>query len=511
METCTVSRPRAALFVSALSAVPSLMGNRSGIGLSWDSTDYIAVGLSMSAGRGALDVTGVPTVIRPPGLSAFVTLGDWLMISPDISLRLVNAVSMMLIVWCTHYLFSRAEVRPTAKWIGITLVALSPMLLDLTTMAWSEPPFLALTLLALVIATRQRTWPWDLALCIVFTSMFFIRYVGPFYAAPIALVAAVVQSRTSGVALALLRSGASLAVSMVLPWLWLMRNKNLTGYLTGYREAGGGNLLDPLKTFTGTLGSWLLARPPLDGNVGIYLNWNDFSGYMKVAGVVVWVLLAVLVASYFLRPQCRRRDAATIMAISLLLFVSYGGFSMYRFVYHEMGPLDSRMMSGLYVPLILMLVIALDASISRIPTPTSRRFLSIGILAALPMFVIPAWHAVETVRNTVSYGSTGRHWGTEFHRTVPIHKFAASLPHDAAVYSNEPQSLFAATFHWPIRNQYMYQIPYDLPCSRRYFVWFNQSYLPDGKPVGGEVLYEDSWGQVIDLDACDTDIGRFWP
>ena len=44
MESVTVSRQRAALFASALSAVPSLVGNRSGIGLSWDSTDYIAVG-----------------------------------------------------------------------------------------------------------------------------------------------------------------------------------------------------------------------------------------------------------------------------------------------------------------------------------------------------------------------------------------------------------------------------------------------------------------------------------
>ena len=511
MEAGSVNPSRPALLASAVSAVPSLVGNRSGIGLSWDSTDYIAVGLSMSAGRGALDVTGVPTVIRPPGLSAFVTLGDWLAISPDISLRVVNAISMMLIVWCTHHLLSRAAVRSTAKWIGVVVVAFSPTLLDLTTMAWSEPPFLALILLALVIATRERAWPWDLALCVVFISMFFIRYVGPFYAAPIALVAAVVQSRTSGVMSALFRSATSLAFSMVLPWLWLMRNKNLTGYLTGYREAGGGTLLDPLKTFTGTLGSWLLARPPLDGNGGIYLNWNDFSGYMKAAGVLMWILLAVLVSSYFLRRRQTTRSAMTIMAACLLLFVSYSGFSIYRFVYHEMGPLDSRMMSGLYVPLILMLVIALDARIVQSPAATPRHFLSIGVLAALPMFVIPAWHAGVTIAESFSYGNTGRYWGTEFHRTVPIHEFAASLPDNAAVYSNEPQSLFAATFHWPIRNQYMYQIPYDLACDQRYFVWFNQSFLPDGKPVGGVVVYEDSWGQVIDLDACDTDINRFWP
>jgi hypothetical protein len=132
------------------------------------------------------------------------------------------------------------------------------------------------------------------------------------------------------------------------------------------------------------------------------------------------------------------------------------------------------------------------------------------VVASLALVVL-AWHSTATVRDGIDYGRTGRHWGSEFHRTVPIHEYAAGLPADAALYSNEPQSLFAATFHWPIRNQYMYQLPYDLPCSRRYFVWFNQSFLPDGKPVGGTVVYEDSWGQVIDLDACNTDIGRFWP
>ncbi|NBO33075.1 MAG: hypothetical protein EBV02_01720, partial [Actinobacteria bacterium] len=194
------------MLVALAAMLPSLIGNRSGIGISWDSTDYIAVGLSMAAGRGALDVTGVPMVIRPPGLSALVTVGDWLTVSPDITLRIVNAVAMFVVVWCTHRLLVRAQVRAVALWVGVALVALSPTLLDISTMAWSEPPFLALLLVALVIATRARTWPWDLVLAIVYTALFFVRYVGPFYAAPIALVAAVVQAHKSGVLLAFFRS-----------------------------------------------------------------------------------------------------------------------------------------------------------------------------------------------------------------------------------------------------------------------------------------------------------------
>lgn len=496
------SRPH--LLVALGATLPSLLGNRSGIGISWDSTDYMAVGLSMANRQGALDVTGAPMVIRPPGLSVFVTIGDWLTLSPDWSLRIVNAVSMFLIVWCTHHLLIRAKVRDVSRWFGIGLVAASPALLDIFTMAWSEPPFIALVLLALVIATRERTWPWDLVLAGLYTALFFVRYVGPFYAAPIALVAALVQVRKSGILLALFRSGTALAISMVAPWLWLMRNKDLSGYLTGYREPGGGTFLDPLRTLTGTLGSWLIARPPLSGNGGIYLNWNDFSSYMKFAGVLVWILFFVLLFGFSLQFIRRKttRSNVTMTLVLLWVFVSYSIFSIYRFVYHEMGPLDSRMMSGVYVPLILLFVIMIDQlAVSRM---ASRLVLIVGV-------VVASWHGVTTVRDSVRYGDAGRHWGTKGFSEVPIHRFVKDLPTDAAVYSNFPQQLFAGTFHWPIRTQYMYQIPYELPCSRRYFVWLNQAYLMEGKPVGGSVVYEDSWGQVIDLDACTTDIGRFWP
>jgi hypothetical protein len=222
---------------------------------------------------------------------------------------------------------------------------------------------------------------------------------------------------------------------------------------------------------------------------------------MKLAGLVVWVALIVLSVWFFVA----QRDASprvVVVAACLWVFVLYSSFSVYRFVYNEMGPLDSRMMSGVYVPLIIVFVVTLDRLVQ------SPRIARVALAAGV---LVGAWHATTVVRDSVRYGDSGRHWGTEFHREVPIHTFARELPAAAALYSNEPQSLFAATFRWPIRNQYQYDQPALVDCDRRYFVWFNKSFLPDGKPVGGTVVYEDSWGQVIDLDRCDTDISRFWP
>ena len=48
METISLTSRRPALAISLAGGILSLVGNRRGIGISWDSTDYIAVGLSMS-------------------------------------------------------------------------------------------------------------------------------------------------------------------------------------------------------------------------------------------------------------------------------------------------------------------------------------------------------------------------------------------------------------------------------------------------------------------------------
>ena len=493
--------------VAAASALLGVVANRRGIGISWDSTDYVSVGLSMSAGRGVLDVTGQPMVIRPPGLSAFVAIGDRLGVSPSFSLVVVNAVSMMVVVWCAHRLLVRTGARRLFVWLGTALVAVSPALLDIFTMAWSEPLFIALLLVALLIATRDRAWAWEFALAASFTALFFVRYVGPFYAVPIALVAALVQMPRSGFVLAFLRAGTALGVSLVAPWLWLMRNKELSGYLTGYRVAGGGTLLDPLKTFTATLGSWLVGRAPLEGNGGIYLNWDDHSVFMQIGGVAMWgVLVAVLVA-YFARVRRHPRETTIVIGACVWLVVFYGGFSVYRFVYDEMGPLDSRMMSGLYVPMVILLV----AGVDRITSQTWRAALSTARVAAMVALVVIAWHSVTSVRDAGRYGDEGRHWGSITHKIAPIHLFAQGLPEDAVLFSNEPQSLFAATDRWPIRNQYLAGLPPLVPCGQRYFFWFNKSFLPDGKPVGGTVVFSDASGEVINLGTCDLDIGRYWP
>ena len=196
-----------------------------------------------------------------------------------------------------------------------------------------------------------------------------------------------------------------------------------------------------------------------------------------------------------------------MLSACVWLVVFYGGFSVYRFVYDEMGPLDSRMMSGLYVPMVILLVSGVD----RITAKSSRMALCFARVASTIGLVLIAWHSATSVRDAVHYGDEGRHWGSLSHKLEPIHLFARGLPDDASLFSNEPQSLFAATYRWPIRNQYMTGEPALVPCRQRYFFWYETTFLPDGKPVGGTVVFSDATGEVIDLGTCDSDIGVYWP
>jgi len=191
--------------------------------------------------------------------------------------------------------------------------------------------------------------------------------------------------------------------------------------------------------------------------------------------------------------------------------VFYGGFSIYRFVYDEMGPLDSRMMSGLYVPFVVLLTICADRMASARPNGSPLRARAIGKVLVAAALLIFGWHSVTTSRDALRYGTEGRHWGSLTHKLQPIHLFVRGQPEAVALFSNEPQSLFAATYRWPIRNQYLATQPRLVPCRHRLFVWYLQSFLPDGKPIGASVIFEDSTGQVLDLGTCDSDIARFWP
>jgi len=488
-------------FLIATSMILVIISTRSGMGISWDSTDYMAVGRNMASGIGPLDVVGLPMTVRPPGISSLICVGDWLGLLPSTSFVLINAVSAGVSTFFAMLILEKANIRTPITISALAIIAFSPSLLNMYSMAWSEPVFIALVVAALWISLSPRSLTVHVILGVLFTFMFFIRYVGPFYSFPIALVAILFQSKRSGLIKSAFRIGAIYFVSLVPQYLWLQRNESIDGTLTGARQGAGGSYLGPIKTMLGTFGSWIVGRDPLNGNGGIYLNWNDYSTIMKVAGCFFGLILILLVFS-LIRSRKNNIEASTVGLGLFFVSLFYVSFSVIRFVHLEIGPLDNRMMSGIYIPLILVFGIGLNSALHN---NSSKKIVS--VIFAVLLFTIGS----QSVLSSFEYGSNGRYWGSTTHQTQPLHEFVKTLDIKSQFMSNEPQMLFSVIEQSPIFNQYMNDRVFPRPCTDRYIIWYTASFLPDAKPTGGEIVYSDALGEVIRLADCSVPAPIFWP
>ena len=498
---------RQAILLSLISGLLTLVANWSGVGWSWDTSDYVAVGKNFASGNGLLDATGIPMTVRPPGLSILIGVGDLLGLSVNLTVQILNVICAIVTVLGTFHLSQIAKVKKHIALIAAAFVAFSPALLWQYSMIWSEPPFIALVVIAMIVALKPVSASKFILLVVLFTALFFVRYVGPVFAASIALSAAWFDRQKLGLIKSALMNFAILLVSLIPVWYWLQRNESIDGTLTGARTPAGGSLLNPLKTFTATLGSWMTASP-VEG--GIYLSWSDYPNITKILGVLVLITVAALLIIHFL-PQSRAensKNSSNVLLLSGSIAAIYVAFSAYRFVHFELGPLDNRMMIPIFVPLIL--IVAFLADRINVSSQSLRK-------ATIVIFAIfLGFQALSSVADALRFGRDGRYWAAEAFQIQPIHKFVKDLPVDSSLMSNQPQQLFAIWQKSSVFNQYQLELAQSAECENRYFVWYNSTYddgTPnvEGQPEDAAEIYSDTAGVVLDLGSCTSDITAFWP
>ena len=487
--------------VTLLSGLVVIVANWSGVSWSWDSTDYVAAGRSMAKFKGSLDVSGTPMTVRPPGYPALIAVGKIVGAPTNATLLVINVVSMMIATACLYFVLKKCASTPTAV-IGSVFFALTPTMVWQTSMAWSEPPYVAALMVTLVVALWFTHPARYVALGFLYVALFFLRFVGPVFIAPIAVIAILIDARSKNWLKAIASHLVTLGASLVPMVWWLMRNRRIDGTLTGARQPGGGSFWETLTHALGTYGSFVSGQP---FDSVIYQRFTSYPVPAQIGALAIAIVLIVTVV-FAVLDAARSRLAPTtrelVVLANLAMIVGYSTFSAYRFVHFELGRLDTRMM----MPVLPSLIIVMGLTIERLVT--SRRFVTrSAVVAAVALTSV---HAAFTVRDALNFGAEQRHLSNAVSRNLDLHVYVRSLPDDGALYSNAPQMLFLSADTWPIFTPWQVNTPWPTRCDRRYAIYYNDFQVQDNRPTSAPILYEDPIGTVYDVGRCSDDINLAW-
>lgn len=413
-----------------------------GIGLSADSTDYIAGAVNLRGGHGYTtplvpwdsERTLMPITLWPPGYS--LALAGLLFLIPHYATAaaflnlLLFAASTGLTTWIVH----RQTNHRLATLIAGGAMVLSPAMIHVHSHAWSEPLFILLVLIGLVgqerfLQTQQsRFW---LGAALAGSAATLTRYIGVSALLAGALVI-LWTSRGSGRRRIAIVGGYSLLAGLPV-LLWLGRNQLLTGTQTGARRpADPGTLTQIVPDFLQGLVGWFV---PVPRQTESLLSWLLF-------GVVLGAGIFLLYRRRSLAPPLFHTPQSIVLAPYLAFIASYALALLGSAAVTATDAIDNRLLSPLFPPLIIVLVRALT-----VKHPDHARhstaYITRGaiLIVALALTLFPA---INMIRDVVHFTLVpqGRYFSAARWRNSQIlyavqrgqDPFSATTP----IYANAP-------------------------------------------------------------------------
>ncbi len=377
------ARPdRLTLLLAALSLLAAgivlARGATWGPALPGDPVNYVAVARHLLAGEGFTGYAGGAYTHWPPLWPLLLAGGGLSLADPlDVVVPLNAAILAAAVFAAGSWLRRRLQSTFLTVW-GWLALALSVPLIEMGSSGFSESAFILFATLALSRADRFLSDGTRAALlqAALFTALACLtRYLGGALLATVALLLLFQRGPSPLAKARRLAVFAPLAAAPV--GIWLLRNRLAGGAFFGdrgpppSRPAG-----ETLENALGVLRTWVFPEPRL----------ADFDVLAALLAGVLVALAAALGVALFRR---RRREPAggvaarvaglfTLVYLAVLVVALLGG-SVYQSV-------DTRYLSPLYVPLLLLLLLALDGLRSRGRSRPAPAFLN---ALPLPRAVLP--------------------------------------------------------------------------------------------------------------------------
>jgi 4-amino-4-deoxy-L-arabinose transferase-like glycosyltransferase len=353
-------------------------------------------------------------------------------VDPLASARLINALLFGLTIYVSGCLiWSQLTQAPVYAWLGTAAVLASPALFGISVMAYTEPLFVFLTVLFLLglefwIRNQKRLWSAVLVLAAALACM--TRYAG------ITLVL------TGGLTILLLDRerwkrrivhAVVFGLLSILPVsLWMVRNLTVSGTLFGTRSPAAYGLIQILRVAFSTFTSWYVPQAILASRALLF-----------ILALAIGFLAGFRLGGE--RPGMRALRAGLGRVAPLLLFsLIYLAFMVLSSLLADVAPLDDRLLSPVYVPVTLLMLLLARELLLPLGQGFSQRFPNVLAVVLVGLWLLLPLRGLRSSLLTglkEGWGYSGRVW-----RDSPIVQYLGREPLLASgtVYSNGPDVLY---------------------------------------------------------------------
>jgi hypothetical protein len=412
------------LGIAAVAAALSLAATREGPAVTADSIVYVSGARHLADGDGYRDYAHAEITGYAPGVSMILAGGDVLGIDAVDGARAVDALGFAALVILAFLLARRHVSRSGALWVTAG-VGVSAPLLGVYSTIWSEPLFCVVTV-GFVLVLEQLTLDEGRALGRVAAAgliggvAFFLRYPG-MVLVPIGLVVIVLATWRAGARATIERLVVFAVAAGVVPFVIIVRNYLTDGSLLADRAQSTTNASSVLGDGFRTLRSWVVAGASVPAALATL--------------ALLSVIAAVIAGWWHIGVPALQRER--------VLFVVVGGYVAYLVVSElvtKIDPLGTRFLSPIYVPLLVLAAVAVEALLA------DRRHW--GIIGAAT--IVALW-SIGSLVKSVSYASQTRggfaasNWASaDFLAAVD------ALPSNSRIVSNVGDGIYYTTGREPI-------------------------------------------------------------
>ena len=473
-----------ACVLAVIGALAVLMATSSIIGLGPDSATYLSAAVNFSRGHGLSVFDTSPLAIFGPAYPRLIAAVMGLGLSPLQAARWINAVAAGATVWLAYLIIRRHVTAPWIRIAATATVLISSILLQVEAMAWSEPLFIALSLLLIVmlesILAQRGPMVTVILAGMVAAVAFLDRYAG------LALILLGVACLISPISKRnwrrpLSQSAVYLVFAGAVPLVWMMRNHAVSGTYMGARYNSSQTVASVLSGLGNWTGRWLIPTP-------YYAHDALFSlsrGLMEFVGLLV--LAGVFVAAGYVLFNHRTDDAdasrGTYSLVPLLLAaVIYAAYLAFSELTTALDPINPRLFSPLAVPLIILAAVGVERLLAS--KFGARRGVKVALAVIVGIVLVNqvfAWQSnVRDFTNNPYAVYSRAPWTNS-----PLSKVVAGLPATEAIQSNVPFGLWIDVQNRtivasPLRTAYSsgqllgvsQQWIDSISCTPTYLAWF---------------------------------------